>query len=88
MLSFDEIVNTLKYLGYCTHDREDKLTNHARRVAVACQNRYTESVILPSILGEAWCEACHAANESGVPRAVHVKPFTGPKKPSVPPGFT
>lgn len=53
VLSFDQLVHVMTYLGYATHS-EGRLTDEARRVANAMKGKYIESWLLPSQIAEQW----------------------------------
>jgi hypothetical protein len=45
-----EIVDAMKYLGYVTHDPEGNLFPDVAAVAVRMAGKYTESVMLPTLI--------------------------------------
>tara|TARA_Y100000034_G_scaffold131800_1_gene193348 strand:+ start:634 stop:837 length:204 start_codon:yes stop_codon:yes gene_type:complete len=58
-LDFDGIINVLNYLGYPVFDRcgpTRDITDDARTVAAAMAGKYTESVMLPAIIGNVWAD--------------------------------
>jgi len=49
--SFDQIVETMRYLGYMTHD-QNGITNVARATAFALKDRLVASVMLPTFIAD------------------------------------
>ena len=103
-LSFDQIIEVMKYTGKHTHDGKGQLTDTARAVANECKDKYLEHAGLVPILNEAWerrtpeceffeeetpvCDVCASSPKGLLDKAAHVTLTDDPPTNKPPRSFT